>query len=86
MKRQSNNGLETKQLAALAAGMLCPIPVLGEAVLAYGLNPIIKQTGLVKDNTPMNATFSLAVAGLTRLSFYGPFYLPMIHYASSLFQ
>jgi len=83
-RKQKPSPLETKHLVALGAGMLLPIPVIGEAVLAYGLYPIIKETGIIKNDPIMNSVTSLATAGLTRAYLYEPFYLPSLNLISEI--
>ena len=62
--------------------MLCPIPIVGEAMLAYGLYPVIEST--IKDHLISSVT-SLAVAGLARANFYQPFYIPAMDFISKIF-
>jgi hypothetical protein len=76
--------LETKHLIAAGTGMLLPIPVLGEAVLAYGLYPIIKETRICGNDSFTNSVASIAVAGLARIELYQPFYLPTLDFISRI--
>ena len=60
-------------------GMLCPVPLIGESALAYCLYPATRE--LFKDsNLVLNATVSLAVAGLMRFNFYKDYYIPVMEY------
>lgn len=77
--------LETKHLVSLGAGMLMPIPVLGEAILAYGLYPVVKETKVFGHDPLLNQAVSLAAAALARIEFYKPFYLPILDQISKFF-
>ena len=83
--RTKQSPLETKHLVVGGLGMLCPIPVVGEAAVAYFLNPIIKETGIVGRDSLKIGAASLATAALIRFELYQPLYLPMIEYASKFF-
>ena len=85
MRKQNPSPLETKHLISAGVGMLCPIPIVGEAMVAYGLYPMIKETGVCGTDLLMNSAASLAVAGLTRMEFYKPFYLPAMDFISKFF-
>jgi hypothetical protein len=78
--------LETKHLIAGGLGMLCPIPVVGEATVAYFLNPIVKQTGIFGNDSLKTSAASLAIAALMRIELYQPIYLPILDYASKFFN
>lgn len=74
------------QLGMGLAGMLCPIPVVGEALLGGGIIYPILNEDMLKDNPGPNVVLSLAVAGLTRMKAYEPIYLPMMEFAQSYFS
>jgi len=76
--------LETKHLIAMGAGMLLPVPVLGETILAYGLYPVIKETRICGNDSFTNSVASIAVAGLARIEIYQPFYLPTLDFISRI--
>jgi hypothetical protein len=84
MPRTKSSPLETKHLIAMGAGIFLPVPVLGEAILAYGLYPIIKETRICGNDSFMNSAASVAVAGLTRIELYQPFYLPTLDFISRI--
>jgi hypothetical protein len=84
MPRKKQSPLETKHLVVMGAGMFLPIPVIGEAILAYGLYPLVKETGICGNDSFANSAASIAVAGLTRISFYEPFYLPALDFISRI--
>ena len=85
MARKKQSPLETKHLVAGGLGMLCPVPIVGEAAVAYFLNPIVKETGIVGNDSLKTTVASLAVASLMRLELYKPVYLPIIDYVSGFF-
>ncbi len=90
MKKNNPEKLSTLELACGAAGMLCPIPVVGEALLARFFYPIIKQIPLFqpvdsKDSNFSSAVVSVCVAGIARFQMYESFYLPMMDYAQRFF-
>lgn len=78
--------LETKHLVSAGLGMLCPVPLVGEAMLAYGIYPVIKETGLFGRDEVLNSITSLAVAGLARFELYKPVYLPILEWASQFIK
>jgi len=86
MARKKQSPLETKHLIVGGLGMLCPIPIFGEAAVAYFLNPIVKQTGIFGNDSLKTSAASLAIATLMRIELYQPIYLPILNYASQLFN
>ena len=84
--RNKQSPLETKHLVAGSIGMLCPIPGVGEAAVAYFLSPIIKKSRVFGNDELKTAVASLAIATLTRIELYKPFYLPILEYTSQLFN
>ncbi len=86
MSRNKDSPLETKHLISGAAGMLCPLPIVGEALVAYGLYPVVRNVKLLGNNPVSQSAASLAVASLARLSFYAPFYIPAMNYVIDLFR
>ncbi len=77
-RKRNSNKMSKLEIGAGLFGMLCPIPILGEASLAYFLNKPITQAGLVKGAAAPIA--SLAIAALTRASFYQPVYIPILNF------
>ena len=73
------------QLTSGLLGMLCPIPVVGEAFASGLLYPIFNE-GITKDEPAASAVASMATAGLMRMKLYEPIYFPMIEYAQSYFS
>ncbi|MFZ5955310.1 MAG: hypothetical protein ACOYT4_02695 [Nanoarchaeota archaeon] len=69
--------LEKKHLIAGLFGLICPMPVFGEALLAYSLYPIEKE--IFKEDT-LTFFASFATSTLIRLPAYNRFYLPIISY------
>jgi len=69
--------LKTKHLVSGLAGMLCPIPVVGEALVSGLLYPIYDEI-FQKSNPVLNITASMAAAGLMRMKLYEIAYLPMM--------
>jgi len=77
-------GLSNLELFCGVAGMLCPVPVAGEALLAGFLYPIVKEIPIFKPkinegNFPAIAV-SFCSAGLARFQLYPIIYEPMINY------
>lgn len=75
--------IKATHLIAGLAGMLCPIPIAGEAILSYFFYPILRDSGIVGEG-PQCAVASFAVSGLTRLCFYKDYYLPATDYLLKL--
>lgn len=74
------------QLASGLVGMLCPVPILGEAFLSGFLYQPVKSTGFFGESMQTNLLASACVAGLIRFQAYQPVYMPMIDYASKIFN
>jgi hypothetical protein len=74
------------QLASGLVGMLCPVPILGEAFLSGFLYQPVKSTGFFGESMPANLLASACVAGLVRSQLYTPMYMPMIDYVSKVFN
>jgi hypothetical protein len=72
------------QLVSGLIGMLCPIPVVGEAFLTGFLYPTVKQIGIFGESKPASLVASVCVAGLTRFKLYEPIYIPMLDYFSRI--
>lgn len=69
--------LKTKHLVSGLAGMLCPVPLVGEALVSGFLYPIYDE--MFKNSNPaLSFTASMATAGLMRFQLYEPIYFPMM--------
>ena len=73
------------QIGMGLVGMLCPIPLVGEALTAKIIYPILNED-ILKDNPGPNIVASLATAGLMRMKLYEPIYFPMMEFAKSYFS
>jgi len=70
--------LKTKHLLSGLAGMLCPIPVVGEALVSGLLYPIYNEM-FNNQNPVLNITSSMATAGLMRMKLYEIAYFPLLN-------
>jgi hypothetical protein len=83
MARQSQNSgrqISTGDMVCGLAGMLCPVPVVGEGLLSKFFHSVIEDTPIFSDSRAAQWAGSFVIASLTRLSFYTPFYLPALKY------
>ena len=78
--------LTRAQLVSGLVGMLCPIPLVGEAALTGFMYPIVRQIGIFGESKPASLVASFCISGLTRFNLYQPIYMPMLDYASKLFN
>jgi len=83
--KSKSNSLSKLELTCGIAGILCPLPVIGEALLAGFFYPIIKQIPLFEekksDGLSTSAVIaSLCTSALTRIQLYPVFYDPIMHY------
>lgn len=91
MERNSKSGLENeilgkKGIALLVGSAFCPVPVLGEALGAGFLYPIIKtMPSPFGGEGARGYAISFIAASLARLEFYDSFYFPMLKKIYSLF-
>ncbi|MFA5259177.1 MAG: hypothetical protein WC979_05565 [Candidatus Pacearchaeota archaeon] len=74
------------ELVSGLIGMLCPIPIIGEAFLSRFLYQPVKSTGFFGESMPSNLLASACVAGLIRFQAYQPVYIPVINYVSKIFN
>jgi hypothetical protein len=74
------------QLASGLVGMLCPIPVVGEAALTGFMYPIVREIGVFGDSKPASLVASFCISGLTRYKLYEPVYMPMLDQIMKLFN
>ena len=85
----TKKGLSALELGCGVAGMLCPIPVVGEALFARFLYPIVNEIPLFhQKNNEMNfpaIAVSVCVSALARFQLYQPVYEPMLNYFQKIF-
>ncbi len=85
----AKKGLSNLELFCGFAGMVCPVPVVGEVLLSGFFYPIVKEIPIFKpkaneSNLPAIAS-SLCIAGLTRFQLYPIIYEPMMNYLQIFF-
>lgn len=82
MEKQPEFRLKQKHLVSGLAGMLCPIPIIGEILLSGLLYPVLKEIPIFEKNIATPIIAAIATSTLTRLQFYEIMYLPMLNYTS----
>ena len=80
-KDNNSKGLSGLDLTLGGIGILCPVPIVGEAALAGFLYKLIK-TGMDCETGPA-VLASIPASALTRFKLYDSFYIPVMDFASN---